>query len=910
VLDVGVSDLAFSVTEVGDLVRAGQIDASDDLVVAIHRVTGGWPAAVRLAIEAASRHGASARDRARLVEDMTRTGGPLFRYLAGEIFGREPDAVRQLLRTVAPVGQFTLELLAILGVHEAAATTESLVRRGLFVEQDGDWFSLHDLARDYATQAWPLSTMERRVIFRGVSGWHAGAGRQLQALEALAAAGDLAGLAAGIERHGSALVRSGDARQLLALVALLPEDLRVAHIEQLTGEAHAMLGAPLTALAAFGRAARKPGGDNVGLAWRRAMSYYLHDDLEAVIGLFEAWRGTDLVGADGAMLLAWVASAHRRLGNGEEARLLAQRALAAAVAANDDRALAAAHTAVALIPSAEGGATAHLKTALAAATRGGDIHQETRIRINAASDLLEQCAYADSIRELGVALASAELAGFTSLAALALMNRGLARWCLGQLDEASRDYEAAVNLYRSAGSQELSYALIGRGDVHRERGHIELARAAYEEGLALAEVTGDRQALVPALYQLSKVVAADAPAEAALLADRAVGFGWPDQAWALNAKGWIAHMRGDVPTALAASREAAAIARQLEDWYGLAEALELQGLSASDPQTSISQFEAALAIWRRLGNELHEAGTELAIGRFTGGRQGRLMAEAAELRLRAMGIQPNPVGPAGLITAVAGRAAEPVSVRSLGGFGVARFGDPVALPAWQSKKARDLLKMLVARRGRPVTRDELFEQLWPDEPDSTGNRLSVALSILRGVLDPTKRFDADHFVTTDRTAIWLNLDSVAIDVEAFMVAVEHAAGLRRQGRTEAAIDALHVAEATYTGDFLEENPYDDWTVGLREQVRAAYLDTARALAADADRRHDHAASVRFRLRILERDPFDEQSHLALVTSLVRGGRHGEARRAYALYLRRMRELGIEGSPFPDELEAATERSRP
>ena len=77
-----------------------------------------------------------------------------------------------------------------------------------------------------------------------------------------------------------------------------------------------------------------------------------------------------------------------------------------------------------------------------------------------------------------------------------------------------------------------------------------------------------------------------------------------------------------------------------------------------------------------------------------------------------------------------------VAVEALGRFRVLREGVAVPRSAWRSRKARDLLKMLVARHGRPVSRDALIEALWPEEdPARCANRLSVALSTLRGVLD-------------------------------------------------------------------------------------------------------------------------------------------------------------------------------
>lgn len=67
-----------------------------------------------------------------------------------------------------------------------------------------------------------------------------------------------------------------------------------------------------------------------------------------------------------------------------------------------------------------------------------------------------------------------------------------------------------------------------------------------------------------------------------------------------------------------------------------------------------------------------------------------------------------------------------LSISTLGLFALARDGSPVGRREWQSKKARDLLKLLITRRGRPAPRDWLMEVLWPgQDPGLLSNRLSV-----------------------------------------------------------------------------------------------------------------------------------------------------------------------------------------
>jgi DNA-binding SARP family transcriptional activator len=192
-----------------------------------------------------------------------------------------------------------------------------------------------------------------------------------------------------------------------------------------------------------------------------------------------------------------------------------------------------------------------------------------------------------------------------------------------------------------------------------------------------------------------------------------------------------------------------------------------------------------------------------------------------------------------------------------------------------------------------------MEQLWPGEPPKRlGNRLSVAISTVRATLDPEKRASADHFVAAAEGAVALRLDTTIVDVELFLHDAAAGLALRAAGRTDEAADRLEAAEAAYAGDFLEEDLYEDWAVPLREEARAAYLAVLRALAEDALAADSPEAAIRYDLRLLERDRFDEGAHLALVGALSAAGRHGEALRHYRVYCARMAEIGVEAAPFP------------
>ena len=296
-------------------------------------------------------------------------------------------------------------------------------------------------------------------------------------------------------------------------------------------------------------------------------------------------------------------------------------------ASGDDRALAAAHCAAAqqgptdLDPE---GRAEHLALALAHARRAGDRRAVARALTAQGSALLEQGDYAAATALLDQATDEARAAGRGGRGGARGDEPWLAHWCRGGLDGARDDYDRAVRLYRRAGSREVCYALVGLGDVHREQGDLALARAAYEEGLQVAERTGDRQGLVPGLYQLAKVLVDDDPERAEAAARRAVGYGWPDLAWAHNATGWVALCRGDRQAAGRAAAAAGAAARALRDRYGLAESLELAAMAADDRADLL--LEEARATWRRVGNPVRQAACELALAARAEGTAGHAAA--------------------------------------------------------------------------------------------------------------------------------------------------------------------------------------------------------------------------------------------------------------------------------------------
>ncbi len=912
VLDIDAATLAFDEEEVAELLADTLGEGGRGLAERVHELTAGWPAAVRLIAEALRTVPAGRRPEA--LEALHRPGGRLLEYLAEEVFGKVPHAVRELLRLVSPFERFTADLCTALGVKGAADSLPALRRAGLFVEPrgvEGEWFGLHALIRDFVHDRWPLAENELAEVHRRAAEWFQARGCFDDALESLLALGDSTGIAPALEAHGPGLLAAGRVELIIRAAQRLPRGRRNQSIEQLVGEAHEIRGEWDEALTCFERAASGRDRLDAGLAWRWGLIHHLRGRLAEALETYKRARLEEAEGRDAALLLAWQASAYWLRGDAERCRAAAEQAFACASAADDPGALAAAHTVLAMLAALSGDRLAndaHYLRALEYAERAGDVLQAVRVRTNRGSQHLEEGEYEEALEELEVATRLGELTGFTTFRALALANRGEAHFRLGRLEEASADLEASKALYQRAGSRMICYPLAKLGDVYRRRGELALARGSYEQAIASAEESGDVQGLVPALAGLALVLAGDDPERAETLAERAVSYGeGMAHVPARLAAGWVALTRNDRELAATSAEEAAAAARLRRDRAGLAEALELAALASADRQRQAVKLEEAISLWRGIGDPLGEAHAQLVLGLTAGEAAGAARAEEAERRLRAAGAHGYRMFLASVLPSAAPSARPPLTVSTLGRFEVTRDGRPVEQREWQSKKARTLLKILVARRGRPTTRDTLMESLWPEQdPRRLSSRLSVALSTVRSVLDPQRRYAPDHFLVTTGDAIGLQLANMAVDVESFIAQGERALEVWRGGSLEQAHPLLEAAEAAYLGDFLEEDLYEDWAVPLREEARALYLAVVVALAELADVSGRHDATIRYRLRALERDRHDEGSHLGLVSALLAAGHHGEARRAYRDYVARMEEIGVEPAPFP----AAEPQRRP
>ncbi|GIH03754.1 hypothetical protein Rhe02_18210 [Rhizocola hellebori] len=871
------------------------------IAASLHRVTCGWPALAQLltdALDPALISTTSSISEDDLLAALVSPGTRVADYVSAEVLGDLPDPARRLLTDAAHLGSISADLAVGLGHRRPEAVIGALARLGILHPPSPGhrWYKPVAVVAAVARAASGRPSPRRRQrVLATAADWHLRHDRPADALALRVAAADHAASAALLIERGPVMLAGGSAADVVSAIRQLPPqhcdeqtDLLLAEALQLTGESAA-------AIAVYERLADGRCALPAALAWRFGVAVYLWGNPRDAVGVFDRGILTDETTADEALLLAWMAAAHRLAGDMDKCQDHAVRAHRAATASGSARAAVSAHVALALAADLAGDPAAlqaHYAQALALAEPAGDVVQAIRIRANLAVALEREARYGDALEMVRPAVALAQRAGHGSLLAMARNNEATLLHRLGRLDEAAQMYQQSIEAYQRINSLKVAYPLGGLGDLHRERGRLSEARAAYEESLRASTAHGNRQATVPALCGLARTVAAEDPALAAQLARQATEHAsGPVTTTALLACGHAALGRGEAAEARRLALAAADSASQHRDRAGLAESLELRASATVDQRERRQCLSEALVIWRGASAGLDADRVRVALGRLPAARsEEALDARLAAGRLAAAGV----LLPAALVDSAH------VVIRTFGSLGVLVDGEPA--PVWQSRKAYDLLRILIAGRGRPVARDELIDLLWGREAASAGDakkinhRLAVALSTVRGVLDPGRRSPPDHFVSAGPTNIWLNLDRMSVDVESFLTDARHGLRLCAQGAADDARIVLAAVEQAYSAEVFADEPYDTWAQPLRDEVRATYLNVLRTLARLARHAGEvDEATVHLR-RIIADEPYDEQAHRDLLDTLVDAGRHGEARRAYDRYVEAMTDIGV---PPPD-----------
>ncbi len=633
------------------------------------------------------------------------------------------------------------------------------------------------------------------------------------------------------------------------------------------------------------------------LAWRAGDALYHLGHAERAEHFFEHADRTELDDAERAQFCAAWASTAWGTGHPDRTEALGLESFAAAERCGDEVALTWAWESRAMLAAIHGEPRENLHAhhrALEHAKSSGQTLMESRIRNNLGSVLFEQARYTESLDEFEQALHLADSVSHLPSMAHIRHHVGDVMLNLGRIDEALVEVEAARAIWTDLESPMVGAAWQLLADIQRARGNTAQAAMAYREAVAVAEVAGDTHTLVPALTGQALIQVANDPdgaedaARRLLFLQSSLG-----PLPGTLTSGWVALHRGDVPTATIAATYALADASQRHARAWIAEALELSALSTTDNRAA--QLQEAASIWQEIGNPIRLQVNRIVQAHLFGSPFTEQVARAG---LRSLGVQEDAYGIAGPLHAVRPCTADhSVHIHVLGTFVLSLHGRPVSSSEWPSRKARDVLKVLAGRGSRGIRREALSDLLWPRNADAS-NKLYVALSQLRRVLDPQRDHAADHFVQADRTSIRLNMDNVSVDVVDFVIAAHESVAAAQAGKDEA-IEMLEAAAAMHTGEFLEEDLTESWPVEIRDEVESLGNEVIRVLASALKSGSHPERAVPWLARLLSYDPYDESTYAALMRVLTAVGRHGEARRHHRAYVLRMREIGVPAMSWED-----------
>ncbi len=241
-----------------------------------------------------------------------------------------------------------------------------------------------------------------------------------------------------------------------------------------------------------------------------------------------------------------------------------------------------------------------------------------------------------------------------------------------------------------------------------------------------------------------------------------------------------------------------------------------------------------------------------------------------------------------------------LKISLFGEFRVWRGRDLIERRGWGRRKTRSLLKLLLTRPGRAFSRDEIVEALWPDaSPGAAERSLRVTVSLLRRALEPDLERGSDSRYILRRPPGYLFDRGVDCEVDAWELEKrqQRAKAAQEQERLEEAIEEYRAGLALLGGEFLSEEPYEEWAVEAREEWRERHLTVLSDLAECLALRGRYTEAVETCNRALDLDRYCEDLHRRLMLYHYCAGEQTLALRAFRTYARMLKEeLGAAPSP--------------
>ncbi|WP_335939249.1 AfsR/SARP family transcriptional regulator [Streptomyces sp. PTD5-9] len=234
-----------------------------------------------------------------------------------------------------------------------------------------------------------------------------------------------------------------------------------------------------------------------------------------------------------------------------------------------------------------------------------------------------------------------------------------------------------------------------------------------------------------------------------------------------------------------------------------------------------------------------------------------------------------------------------ISVRALGAFKVTFDGDPVE--RWSAGKARKLLQFLLLHRDQIVSRESLYDALWPEAMRSNNSSsLKVAVHALRKILQqaqklhPAESLRSSIRVRTYESGYKLETRNVWTDFNEFESLVDRAHNAQKRQDLRLADELYGSASELYEGEFLP-GLVDDWAATQREWLRSRQLVALGFLSERHLKQGDHLGVIDVCRRMLAVDSLHEDSYRMLISVHAELGQLTQVQRWYSLCAKRLHD---------------------
>ena len=256
------------------------------------------------------------------------------------------------------------------------------------------------------------------------------------------------------------------------------------------------------------------------------------------------------------------------------------------------------------------------------------------------------------------------------------------------------------------------------------------------------------------------------------------------------------------------------------------------------------------------------------------------------------------------MTSPPAQTAPSIQIRTFGTLQVVRDGQAVDESACRTRQARQLLKVLITERPRPVATDRLIDLLWPgNSVDSAATTLRSAINALRNVLEPDRpnRAPSRYIHTQSPGYAYRTHPHIWLDVEVFENLLRQA---EKTGHPDEKQRLLEEATDLYKDDYLISDPYADWVKSERERLRELYFHALLTLAELYSKAGNYTDAIPLARLILSKDEVRENAYQSLMRYQAESGDSAAALITYERCRAILgKELGADPSPLTQELHS-------